>query len=147
MSDLEVSPSNLQEYTLQRKPSFRMFHCLSMQTDFNIQPTLEFPLWVLSVSIFNSRVTSSCLAACSQITSSSLISQYSFREYLYFNIKLGKNKNRKINLQQDQNQSSQLNINLEGIVQLLGWSLTADNSGLIVFCFFYIQNMVNKYQG
>lgn len=145
MSDLEVNPSNLQEYILQRKPSFRTFHCLKMQADCNIQPTLEFPLWVLSVSIFNPRVTSSCLAACSQITSSSLISQYSFREYLYFNIKLGKNKNRKINLQQDQNQSSQLNINLEGIVQLLGWSLITDNPGLVVFCFFYIQYMVNKY--
>lgn len=152
MSDLEVNSSNLQEYTLQRKPFFRIFHCLNLFCVcrpiliFTQLLNIHFGYYLLS--IFNPRITSSCLAACSQITCLSLISQYGFREYLHFNIKLGKNRNRKINLQQDQNQNSQLNINLEGIVQLFGWSLTADNPGLIAFCFVHLQSkMINKYQG
>lgn len=52
MSDLEVNPSNLQEYTLQRKPILQdvplLQFVLCMYVAFNIQPTLEFPLWLLS---------------------------------------------------------------------------------------------------
>lgn len=153
MSDLDINPSNLVEYihSLQRKPFFRMLHCLN---SFWVQGVilifnqfLNFHFGYYLLSIHNHRMTSPCLAGCSQITSFSLISQDGFREYLHFNIKVGKNRNRKINLQQDQKQNSQLNINLEGIIQLFVWSLITDDPGLIAFCFFLIQNkIVNKSQ-